>query len=346
MLNEELLDKVLPCMQNYFQGEYCYKTKNCIKNSKCEYLNGMWKFINDQYPDFNIVHCCDIERQDIAQPEALLLNSKNESIALEMKCIPDNLMKTVKETIKQDKRTSHFWNRIIDDCAKQAYEKLFIRIDDFYKKLGIKNEAIDELLQIIFRGITVKLCARTKEKNIQQIFMDKKKERENKAILSDEMCEFSYKIFEDLLRKKAPILYLKIDKEEYSILLCLTHNRTVSFEIYNKENFTLSTITNINENGLHDYLLKFLNSCEKKFCNQIKSGKNILLLDHNFISYRCMDIIDACIKKCEIPKCISEIWVCDKEIEYEYNKDGDEDGEYIADISYRRLYEVSQTTEI
>lgn len=184
-----------------------------------------------------------------------------------------------------------------------------------------------------------------KEKTIQQIFMDKKKERENKAILSDEMCEFSFKIFENLLEEKTPVLYSKIDKEEYSILLFLTQNRTVSFEIHNKENFMLSTITNINENGLYDYLVKFLGSCERKFCNQSKFCKNILLLDHNFISYRCMDIIDACIKKCEIPKCISEIWVCDKEVESEYNEDGDEVGEYIADISYRRLYEASQIFE-
>lgn len=339
----EIINKVLPCMQNYFQGDYSFKTKECFKNNKCEFLNGMWKFIYDIYPEYNIVRCCDIERQDIAQPEALLLNSNNEYIALEMKCIPNNLMNTVQETEKRDKKDFHFWEKIIDDCGKQSYEKLYKKLFDLYNSQGIDTDSLDELLQIIFDGLLVKLCSKSKDKCIQQIFMDKKQEIKNKSILIEEMCNFSYQIFIDLVNGKTPNVLSKIDKDEYSIILCLTHNNTVSFEIHDKNYTTLSSLIDINEKGLCDFLNKFLISCEKKFSNISNTKKNILILDHNFISYKSLNIIESCLKKCEIPKCISEIWVCDKLIESEYNEDGEEVGDYIADINYKKLYEVSQS---
>lgn len=175
--------------------------------------------------------------------------------------------------------------------------------------------------------------------------MDKKQESKNKSILIEEMCNFSYQIFIDLVNKKTPNVFSKIDKDEYSIILCLTQNNTVSFEIHDKNYTTLNSLIDINEKGLCDFLNKFLISCEKKFSNLSNTKKNILLLDHNFISYKSLNIIEACLKKCKIPKCISEIWVCDKLIESEYNEDGEEIGDYISDIKYKKLYEVSQSVK-
>lgn len=336
MTYDEIIRKVLPCMQEYFQGDYNVKTKKCFKNNKCEFINGMWRFINDIYPEYNIVRCCDIERQDIPQPEALLSNSNNERIALEMKCIPNDLMDNIHETDKKSKKDFYFWEKIIDDCGKKAYKKLF----ELYRTLGFDTDSSDELLQIIFRGLLVKLCSKSKDKCIQQIFMDKKQEKENKDILIEEMCNFSHQIFIDLMNKKIPKVFSKIDKEEYSIILCLTKNNTVSFEIHDMNYITLSSVIDINEKGLCDYLNKYLISCEKKFSKLSNMKKNILLLDHNFVSNESLEIIEACLKKCKIPKCISEIWVCDKIIESEYDEDGEEIGEYIADIKYKKIYEV------
>ena len=86
-----------------------------------------------------------------------------------MKCIPNDLMDTIHETEKKAKIDFYFWEKIIEDCGKKAYRKLV----DSYRTQGIDTDTIDGLLQIIFRGLLIKLCSKSKDKCIQQIFMDK-----------------------------------------------------------------------------------------------------------------------------------------------------------------------------
>lgn len=342
---EQFINEQLPCMQTYFKGNYNYKDKKCFQKHKCEYLNGMMGFIDNEYPDYKIIHCCDIESHDGPQPEAILSNSDGECIALEMKCIPTQLSDTVKKTELSHNRENYFWKKIIDDCGKKAYEKLYYRIHKLYKGAGkeIEDELVHTLIQIIFMGLTVKLYSKTEEKSIQQIFMDKKKEYLNKEILSDEMCNFSYKIFIDLLNDKEPTMFYKVDKDQYSILLFLTRSNEVKFEVHDNKTFTLGKAVRINESGLKDFLDKFLAESERKFNNLSypNISKNILLLDQNFVC-EGVDVIDKCLKKCKKPKCALEIWVCDKVIESDYNDDGEEIGEHIADIKYIKLYDSKQ----
>lgn len=329
-----ILVKILPCMQECYKGSSNYKKNKCIEKGKCEFLNGMYKFIFECFPKYEVVECCDINNER-AFPEVVLEDfAKNKRIAIEMKCFPDKVYRDVKQTEKRNKKEAFFWNKVIDKCGFEARKEII----SWLKSINInKNEEIEELLKIIFYPMNIKLVSKEKE-SIQYILMKDKYDNKQMKFIIEKMVLFCKELFKNLIYKNKISVIETYENEEIKVCIYLGKNKTPYFEIHDNLISTLGDIMNINKDGITEYLIKFMQECEKKFSN-VQVDRRILLLDNNFISYKRDRIIRECLEKLSIPTCIDEIWICKKEYEDEYNEDGDPVYTYIANISYEKIYE-------
>ena len=330
------LIKMLPCMQEYYNGTSNYKKNHCLEKKKCEYLNGMCNFIIQCYPKYVITECCDA-KNDKPYPEAILTNLKNNStIAIEMKCFPDKVYENVKKTDRNNQKEATFWKKIIDQCAIDAQNLL----KEFLKEVGIKDKSyIEKLLNFIFVGINVKIISKSQE-NVKTILMKCKHHNKQKAFISDNMFLFSKNLLMDLATRNNPSLIETFENDKLEVIIYLSKKDTIYFEIHDNSLTQLRNLNQLNTDGITDYLKKFLSGCEKKFSN-VTVDKNILLLDNNFLSDKRDETIQKCLETLSVPSCVNEIWICKKEYDDEYDEEGDYDYTYIYDISYEKIYNSS-----
>lgn len=323
----------LPCMQEWYKGTSNYKKNHCLKKDKCEYLNGMNKFIIQCYPEYVVTECCDV-KSNKPYPEAILTNLENNStIAIEMKCFPDKVYENVRKTDNCNKKEATFWNKIIDQCAINAKNQL----KEYLNKIGIEdNSDVEELLNIIFLGIHIQIKSKCKE-SVQTILMKCKYHNNQMAFVSNNMFSFSKNLLIDWFQKNNLSLTETFENDELEVIIYLSENDTIYFEILDNSLIPLSEIYKLNTDGITDYLKKFIEGCEKKFSN-VTVDKNILLLDNNFISPKRDEIIRNCLENLSVPSCIDEIWVCKKKYDDKYDEDGNFNDTYISDISYEKIY--------
>lgn len=327
------LEKLLPCMQKWYKGASNYKKNHCLEKNKCEYLNGIWNFIFQCYPEYVVTDCCDTNNNK-SYPEAILTNLENNStIAIEMKCFPDKVYENVHKTENINKKEATFWKKIIDQCAINAKNQL----KEYLNKFGMEdNSCIEQLFSIIFYGMNIRIISKGKE-NVQTILMKYKYSNKQMEFVTNSIFSFSLDLLKNLNSKKDLSLIDTFENDELKVIIYLSKNDTVYFEIHDNSVIGLHDIDKINEDGITDYLKKFFKGCEKKFLN-VTADKNILLLDNNFFSYKRDEVIQKCLKNLPVPSCIDEIWICKKKYEDEYDEDGCFDYTYLSDVSYQKIY--------
>lgn len=345
MTKEDILEslKYLPCSNSCFEGEKNWKTGHCLENQKCEYVNGMWRFTENIYPDYTIVKCLDVDRKDSSQPEALLKNKLGEYLAIEMKCIPDPqfLESSVKKTDEKNSRDCSFWKGSIDDSAQKAQEK-FIQI---IKKScpDVSQAELKAIIRIFFLGMNVSMSPIGKNLSVRDLVYQKRKDF--KSFLENEMVTYSINLFMKVISGNIPQeedLYKSvIFNNKVIVHFVKTTNDTVYFETYDTTPFPLRDFFKINEEGVTNFLKKHLYSCDKKFKTlnkETSTEKNILLLTHDSTLGEATNVIANCLEKLNVPESIHEIWVTDYHYESIYNDDGEEIGEQVTEYKYRQIY--------
>lgn len=267
------LEKLLPCMQKWYKGASNYKKNHCLEKNKCEYLNGIWNFIFQCYPEYVVTDCCDTNNNN-SYPEAILTNPENNStIAIEMKCFPDKVYENVHKTENINKKEATFWKKIIDQCAINAKNQL----KEYLNKFGMEdNSCIEQLFSIIFYGMNIRIISKGKE-NVQTILMKYKYSNKQMEFVTNSIFSFSLDLLKNLNSKKDLSLIDTFENDELKVIIYLSKNDTVYFEIHDNSVIGLHDIDKINEDGITDYLKKFFKGCEKKFLN-VTADKNILLL--------------------------------------------------------------------
>lgn len=335
---EKLSNGVLPCMQKYYIGKSNYQKSKCLENHKCEYLNGMYDFINKCYPEYVVTECCDIDNRK-PFPEAILTNLKNsKTIAIEMKSFPDKVYSNVKETNDKNKKEVTFWNKIIDRCALEAQKTLVA----FFKDIGIadNSEHLGQLLEIVFYGMNVKLISKVRT-SVQEIIMKEKYDSKQKNFVIESMVSYSKKMLTDLINKNELSMMQTFENDELKVIIYLGKNESIYFEIHDNNVTTLSDFVKMDQNGISDFLRQFIEGCVKKFAN-VEVDKRILLLDNTFIAYKRDNQIKECLQNLSVNPSIDEIWLTEKEYDDEYDEDGNPKETYISKIKYERIY--CQTT--
>jgi hypothetical protein len=336
----------LPCYEHCVDNQYYTGKSNllknlCFNNNKCEYLNGLRMFILMEYPDYALKECCDIEKRDMASPEAIFVNRKDTAklLSVEMKNLPQFIEKDIKETKLKNSRENYFWDKIIDRSAKQAFD-LVVK---YLSKRGITQQAdIDNLFKIIWNGIVVSLFPKNVNIDVQQTLMNKKKEKQTISELAKITSEFSINIFEKMIKYDFESLQLvrKYNDKNVNLTIYLSkHNDdNIKFEVHSGVT-ALSDIMKIDKTGLFKQIEKYIISCCDKFINY-KEYRNILLINN---LYRVdLKQIQNAIFNCTIPNIISEIWITEYHYEEEYNDEGEYIGEYFVDKSFHRIYNVSK----
>lgn len=336
--------QLLPCSMPYFEGEKTWKTGHCLEHDKCEYFNGMWRFILDKYPCYQLVKCLDIDRKDCPQPEALLKNKDGETMAIEMKQMPDPqfLKSSVKESEQFHSFNCSFWNNTLDDSALKAKEKFRQYLKEKEYIPNFSDNLSEKIINAFFLGLHIFISPKENHLCVRDyVFQNRKK---FKPFLVDNMAEFCISFFE-----KCKSNDLKIEdcsknltfNNTLELCFCKTGDDIISFKGYDTTRFSLSDFISINEEGVTDYLKKFICNSDKKFKQLNKdtvTKKNILLITHDSTLSKATDTIENCLNKMAVPESIHEIWVTDNIYESVYNEDGDEDGCTIKKYNYRKIY--------
>lgn len=347
MTKEDILEslKYLPCSNSCFEGEKNWRTGCCLENQKCEYVNGLWRFLENIYPSYAIVKCLDVDENNLPQPEALLKNKSGEYMAIEMKCIPDPqfLESSVKKTEDKNTYDCSFWKGSIDDSAKKAQEK-FTQI---VKKScpNITQAELKTIISVFFLGMNVGISPIGNNLSVRELVYQERKDF--KCFLENEMVNYSINCFKKVVSGNIPqeedLYKCVIFNNKLILHFAKTTNDTVYFEVHDTTPFSLRDFFKINEDGVLDFLKKYLYSCDNKFRTlneETSTEKNILLLTHDSTLGEATNVIANCIEKLDVPLSIHEIWVTDYHYESIYNDDGEEIGEQITEYKYRKIYSL------
>lgn len=334
--------KCLPCSDACFEGGKNWNTGHCLADNKCEYINGMGLFIANVYPDYSIVKCLDVDRKDLPQPEALLRNRSGQYMAIEMKNIPEPqfLESSVKETEKKNEFDCSFWKGSIDGSTHKAKTEFTQRIKKTYP--NISSEGLEAIINIFFRGMKITLIPIEKNISVRDLVHRKRKEFE--PFLVNEMVSYSIGFLEKFklnILQDEDFNKVIIFNNELELYFAKTLDQTVYVQIHDTKPFSLCNHIKINEEGVTDFLKKFVNSCDRKFMElnkETSTEKNILLLTHGSTLSEATNVIATCLEKIAVPKSIHEIWVTDYQYESVYDDDGDEIGEQITEYKYRKLF--------
>lgn len=198
---EEIMNKVLPCMQEYYKGKSNWKKNKCLeKKPKCEYLNGMYNFINKCYPGYKVTECCDKDSSK-PFPEAILTNFEtNKTIAIEMKCFPYNVYSSVKKTDDENGKENFFWKQIIDRCILEAEN----RAKGILKEKIIEGdpEYVSQLFETVFCRMNVRLISKS-NKSVQEIMMKKDKNNKQMEFVIASIVDYTEEFFNLLFYKKS-----------------------------------------------------------------------------------------------------------------------------------------------
>lgn len=99
---------------------------------------------------------------------------------------------------------------------------------------------------------------------------------------------------------------------------------------------TLGDIFKVDQNGILDFLKKFIKGCENKFAN-VEVDKRILLLDSFFEWSETEDTIKACLESIPVSPVIDEIWLTEKELVEKFDDEGDLKEKFV--MKYEKIHE-------
>lgn len=341
---ENIIDilNCLPCSGPCFEGKKNWKTGCCLEKLKCEYLNGMGCFIENIFPCYTIVKCLDVDRNDLSQPEALLKNESGEYMAIEMKRLPNPqfLESSVEKTNIKNAQDCFFWEKTIDDSTLKAGEQFRKMIKEDIP--DISQAKLGVITYFFFLGINVDILPIGNNLSVRELVYPKR--NEFKIFLTNEMAYFGINVFRKFISNnlhEEDFCKCVIFNNKLNLRFTMTTNQNVYFQLHDTTPFSLREYLKINEEGVIDFLKKYLLSCDKKFRALNKetfTEKNIFLLTHESSLSEATNVIANCIGKLVVPKSIHEIWVTDYHYESVYNDDGDEIGEQITEYKYRKIY--------
>lgn len=151
------LNEVLPCLEgnenhSFYKGSANIHKNNCIERKKCEYTNPRFLlFLEKHFSDFALERCCDIELSSKSQPEAILVNKKDQSekIVIEVKDLFDIYFSDKKKDDREKTKRIHYVDSFIDRIGELVYELIEKWLDE--KKITLP----EELSELIFRGLLV-----------------------------------------------------------------------------------------------------------------------------------------------------------------------------------------------
>ncbi len=344
MTKEDILEflNFLPCSGPCFEGEKNWKTGRCLEKQKCEYVNGMWRFIENIYPGYTIVKCLDVDENNSPQPEALLKNKSDEYMAIEMKSIPNPqfLESSVDKTNMKNTRDCSFWIDSIEDSIQKAQEKF----KQIIKKScsDIPQAELEEIISVFFLGMNVGISPIGNNLSVSELVY--KERKDFKCFLENEMVDYSINLLKKAISRslQEEDLYKFVTfNNKLNLRFALTIDNTGCIKVHDTTPFSLRDYFNINEEGVSDFLKKYLDSCNNKFKalnKETSTERNILLLTHESTLSEATNVIANCLEKLVVPKSIQEIWVTDYHYESVYNDDGDEIGEQITEYKYRKIY--------
>lgn len=320
----------------YFRGKVSILdfNKDC---KKCEYMKSFGHFINQEYNDYALERCCDVDKKDEKQPEAILVNksNKNDKIGIEVKSIPRLLEKDIKKDNKERQKENRFIH-LLDNIGENIDE----RLQSKFKDIGI-NLKLEEVRALNKRLLLDISCKENKKIPIyKQFSLNKNKQEEEKFIdeIIDCIAEFMFNNVKKVFEGKETDLYGEFEDDDFVFRIGKSH-RSEDFVVIWHENNNTSVYSNFipNKFAINEYLEKYYNDCKKKFSSYMdKNYKRILLIINNNRYWK--DEMVKIIKEYGKPDYIDEIWCAFYEFDDVWNDEVEDfDVEELIGIRYIKV---------
>lgn len=350
------LEQLLPCLENHKHHNFYKGETNLFKNKcgeKCEYINVMKNFMEEFYPDFRLVKCCDIGKrsanQSEAQPEAVFVNAHDSSkkIAIEVKMQPAMYIKDIKKDDKELRRRKAFENRIVKGVFIATQEKVI----DLLRKLDI--ELSSEFKKFFLHGyeLFITRIPDNKEMNGMKIGIHRptieeiltyKNHKESKLIslISEENAKYIVRNIIGVLHegfKGFNYSYeYTIDKLKFSIIKKLDFNFSVR---YRESLDGVKNTFHPDKEAIEARMEKRFKECEAKFSDYMgKEYKRILIIENkNYYSKSRMITI---MKEIKVPEYIDELWSSFYVIEETWDEYEEDLVERILGSEFLKIYPV------
>lgn len=336
-----LILQLLPCLPQCKDHVFFIGTKNLIDNhcNKCEYLNNLLPFMEQHYPSYSLLKCCDIEEREKSQPEAIFINKKdqNRKIAIEVKSLHQVRANNKKDDDFIRKRENRFEKNFVNNICENAIKNLEVTL----KENNLYDQ--NEIIKLLFYGTMICFtCIQhnaSKNVNIKEqiIKLSKKAECELLQQLSKITKDyFSLKVKAFLQFDKDSINAVwKYDLDNFNIEVTIgksSHDSFFSVQWFDGNPYSEWYV---NKNNLTRKIQEYFDECQEKFL-EFNDYKTILLLK-NESRYFKNGLIDD-LHNISIPPYIDEFWCSFYEYEEIWNdKLEDFDGEEIVGIKYVKI---------